>query len=292
MKILLFGGTGQVGWELQRALAPLGDVVAPNRSVCDVADADAVRRAIRDTAPQAVINAAACTTVDRAESEPALAHQINALAPAAMAEECASLGAWLVHYSTDYVFDGSGTCPWREDDATGPLNVYGRTKLEGEQAVHRVGGRHLIFRTSWVYAARGQNFPLSILRLAADRPVLRVVADQFGAPTGADLIADVTAHALRAVLATPQLAGLYHLAPSGETHWCDYARLVLDCARRQGRSLQSGPDQVEGIPTTAYPTAARRPLNSRLDTARLRQTFNLYLPPWEYGVERMLKELS
>jgi len=290
MKILLLGGTGQVGWELQRALAPLGDVLAPDRSACDVADADAVRRAIREMAPQAVINAAAYTSVDRAEAQPALAHAINALAPAAMAEACARLDAWLVHYSTDYVFDGSGARPWHENDATGPQNVYGRTKLEGEQAVQRAGCRHLILRTSWVYAARGHNFPLSILRLAAQRPSLRVVADQFGAPTGAELIADVTAHALRATLAAPQLGGLYHLAASGETTWCDYARLVLDCARRHGRLLQAGPEQVEPIPTSAYPTPARRPLNSRLDTTRLRQAFGIVLPDWRVGVGRVVGE--
>ena len=290
MKILLLGGTGQVGWELQRALAPLGDVLAPDRSACNVADANAVRRAIREMAPQAVINAAAYTAVDRAEAQPALAHAINALAPAVMAEECARLDAWLVHYSTDYVFDGSGARPWHENDATGPLNVYGRSKLEGEQAVQRAGGRHLILRTSWVYAARGQNFPLSILRLAAQRAALRVVADQFGAPTGAELVADVTAHALRVVLAAPQLGGLYHLAADGETTWCDYARLVLERARRHGRPLQAGPEQVEPIPTSAYPTPARRPLNSRLDTTRLRQAFGIALPDWRGGIERVVRE--
>lgn len=290
MRILLFGAAGQVGWELQRALAPLGPVTALARAECDVADAAAVRGAVQAAAPDVVVNAAAYTAVDRAESEPQRAYAINAQAPGAMAEEVARRGGWMVHFSTDYVFDGSGHRPWVEDDPPGPLSVYGASKLAGEQAVQAAGGRHLIFRTSWVYAARGNNFARTMLRLAADRQQLCVVADQWGAPTGAELLADVTAHALRAALAAPDLGGLYHLAAAGETNWCEYARWVLGHAGRAGQVLKAGPQQVIGIPTADYPTPAARPLNSRLDTARLRAAFGLHLPPWQQGVERMLTE--
>jgi dTDP-4-dehydrorhamnose reductase len=226
--------------------------------------------------------------VDKAESEPALAELLNARAPATLARLAAELGATLVHYSTDYVFDGSGEQPRDETAPTGPLSVYGRSKLAGEQAIQASGCRHLIFRTSWVYAARGGNFAKTMLRLAGEREQLRVIADQVGAPTGADLIADVTAHALRALAQRPELAGLYHLAAEGQTSWHGYAEHVIAWARRHGQDLKV--QAVEAIPTSAYPTPAQRPLNSRLDTTRLREAFGLHLPPWQSGVERMLTE--
>ncbi|MFT3961386.1 dTDP-4-dehydrorhamnose reductase [Propionivibrio sp.] len=295
MKILLFGKNGQVGWELQRSLAPLAEIVALDQEgadgLCgDFTDLAGLAETVRRVAPEVIVNAAAYTAVDKAESEPELAQAINARAPAVLAEEAGKLGAWLVHYSTDYVFDGSGDTPRAENAPTGPLSVYGRTKLAGEQAVAGCA-RHLIFRTSWVYAARGANFARTMLRLAAERDHLRVVGDQIGAPTGADLLADVTAHALRAVTGRPELAGLYHLAAAGETSWHAYACFVIEQAREAGRPLHVRPERIEAIPTSAYPTPARRPLNSRLDTARLRSAFGLHLPDWRDGVRRLLDEL-
>ena len=295
MKILLFGKNGQVGWELQRSLAPLGEIVALDQDgadgLCgDFTDLAGLAETVRRVAPEVIVNAAAYTAVDRAEAEPELAQAINARAPAVLAEAARKLGAWLVHYSTDYVFDGSGDTPRAETAPTGPLSVYGCTKLAGEQAVAGCA-RHLIFRTSWVYAARGANFARTMLRLAAERDHLRVVGDQVGAPTGADLLADVTAHALRAVAGRPELAGLYHLAARGETSWHAYACFVIERAREAGRSLRVRPERIEAIPTSAYPTPARRPLNSRLDTARLRSAFGLHLPDWRDGVRRLLDEL-
>lgn len=291
MRILLFGGNGQVGWELQRALAPLGDIVAPARREADLAAPEALAATIRAVAPRLIVNAAAYTAVDKAESEPALARAINATAPGVIAREAAALGALLVHYSTDYVFDGSGDAPWREDAATAPLNVYGRTKLEGEEAIRASGGPHLILRTSWVHAARGANFASTMLRLAARRETLDVVADQFGAPTGAELLADLTAHAVQALRTRPELGGTYHAAAAGETSWCGYARHVLAFARDAGLALAATPESVNAVPTSAYPTAAARPANSRLDCSRLRTAFGLALPAWQAGVDRMLAEV-
>ncbi|MCA6215287.1 dTDP-4-dehydrorhamnose reductase [Ideonella sp. B7] len=291
-KILLLGPNGQVGWELRRALAPLGRVIALGREhdgLCgDLTHPGELAGSVRMLRPDIIVNAAAHTAVDKAESEPALAELLNARAPATLAQLAAELGATLVHYSTDYVFDGSGEQPRDEDAATGPLSVYGRSKLAGEQAIQASGCRHLIFRTSWVYAARGGNFAKTMLRLAGEREQLRVIADQIGAPTGAELIADVTAHALRALAQRPELAGLYHLAADGQTSWHGYAEHVLAWARRHGQALKV--QTVEAIPTSAYPTPAQRPLNSRLDTTRLREAFGLQLPPWQSGVERMLTE--
>ena len=295
MKILLFGRNGQVGWELQRSLAPLGELIALDRRSelhADFAHPEGLRETVRRVAPQVIVNAAAHTAVDKAESEPELAHTVNALAPAALAEEAAAIGACLVHYSTDYVFDGSGTEPWQEDAPTAPLNTYGRTKLAGEEAIRASGCRHLILRTSWVYAARGGNFAKTMLRLARERETLSVVDDQFGAPTGAELIADVTAHGLRAVIACPELGGTYHLAASGETSWHGYARRVLESAAACGLRLSTSADAVEPVPTTEYPTPARRPLNSRLDARRLCDAFNVTLPPWQLGVARVVEELA
>ena len=300
MKIVLLGPTGQVGWELQRALAPLGELTLLGRSgglpgdpqTCgDLARPDAVVATLRRLRPDVVVNAAAYTAVDRAEAEPELAQRINAEAPAAIAALLAEQGGWLVHYSSDYVFDGSGSAPHREDDPTGPLNTYGRSKLAGEQAIRSSACRHLILRTSWVHGARGGNFARTMLRLAAEREALTVVDDQIGAPTGADLIADVTAYALRQAARQPALGGTYHLVASGETSWCGYARHVIDAARRQGQILMATPARVSGVASSAYPTPAERPKNSRLDTTRLQQTFGLTLPDWRAGVNRLLAEI-
>lgn len=297
MKILLLGKNGQVGWELQRSLAPLGTLVALNRHSTeadggcgDLSQTDRLRETVQRLRPDVIVNAAAHTAVDRAENEPELARVINALAPGALAQAAQTVGALLVHYSTDYVFDGSGNAPWTENAATGPLSVYGQTKLEGERQIVAACARHLIFRTSWVFAARGGNFAKTMLRLAQERERLTVIDDQWGAPTGADLIADVTAHAIRQVLRQAQDAGTYHLAAAGETTWNGYARFVLDTARALKPDLAFKAQEVAPVPTSAFPTPARRPLNSRLDTTRLRNTFDLTLPNWQGGVRRMLAE--
>ena len=295
MKILLFGKNGQVGWELQRSLAPLGELIAldaDSREMCgDFTDLDGLIRTVRAVAPDVIVNAAAHTAVDKAEGEPELVRAINALAPAALAQEAKRCNAWLIHYSTDYVFDGSGEQPWRETDATAPLSVYGATKLEGEQLIRQAACRHLIFRTSWVYGARGGNFAKTMLRLAQERDSLTVINDQIGAPTGADLLADVTAHAIRAAWQQPELSGLYHLVAAGETSWHGYASFVLDYARRAGLALKVAPDAIQPVPSSAFPLPARRPLNSRLDTAKLQSAFGLALPVWQNGVVRMLTEI-
>jgi dTDP-4-dehydrorhamnose reductase len=295
VNILLFGKGGQVGWELQRSLAPLGRIVAldwqPEGRLCgDFTDLAGLAACVRAVAPDVVVNAAAHTAVDQAESEPERARTINALAPAVLAAEAARLNAWLVHYSTDYVFDGSGDTAWREGDATGPLGVYGRTKLAGEQAVAG-HDRHLIFRTSWVFAARGNNFARTMLRLANEREQIKVVADQIGAPTGAELLADVTAHAIRRVCQQPDLAGLYHLVAAGETSWHGYARHVIERARQAGQAIRVAPEAIVAVPSSAYPAPAPRPLNSRLDTRKLQTAFDLRLPDWQDGVDRMLEEI-
>ena len=294
MKILLLGKSGQVGWELQRALAPLGELVVLDRQgengLCgDLADLDGLRKTIRSLEPDIIVNAAAYTAVDQAESEPELACLINALAPQVMAEAMRERNGWLVHYSTDYVFDGSGTKPWSETDQPAPLNQYGQSKLQGELAIAQSGCQHLIFRTSWVYAARGKNFAKTMLLLASEREQLKVIDDQIGAPTGAELLADVTAHALMQAIVRPELSGLYHLAAAGQTSWCGYARYVIEQARSMGAVLAV--QRIEPIPTTAYPTPATRPHNSKLDTRKLRESFALQLPDWQNGVSRMLKEI-
>lgn len=293
MHILLLGKNGQVGWELQRALAPLGRLTALDRHATDhcgdLAKPEELAQTIRRLKPDVIVNAAAYTAVDKAENEPELATTINATSVDALAREAAALGAWLVHYSTDYVFDGSGSAPWQEEDTTAPLNHYGASKLAGEQAIQRQGPRHLIFRTSWVYAARGNNFAKTMLRLAKERSELGVIHDQMGAPTGAELIADVTAHALCTAVQRPELAGLYHLAAAGETNWHDYAAFVFAQARQEGVDLAL--QQLNPIPTSAYPTPARRPHNSRLDCNKLEAAFGLQLPHWQRGVARMLNEI-
>ena len=296
MKILLLGKNGQVGWELQRSLTPLGELTAldfdsPPPLTADFSRPETLAATVRAVKPDVIVNAAAHTAVDRCESEPDLAHALNAAAPRVLADEAAALGAWLVHYSTDYVFDGSGIEARREDAPTGPLSVYGRTKLEGEEAIRASGCRHLILRTSWVYAARGGNFAKTMLKLATERDRLAVIDDQVGAPTGADLLADVTAHALRAARARPALAGTYHVVAAGETSWHGYARHVIEFARAIGRPIRVAPEAIEAVPSSAYPTPAARPLNSRLDTHKFRSAFDLELPHWRIGVERMLTEI-
>ncbi len=293
MNILLFGKTGQVGWELQRSLAPLGNLIAVDvhsSEYCgDFSNPEGVAETVRRIKPDVIVNAAAHTAVDKAESEAEFAQLLNATSVEAIAKEAAKIGAWVVHYSTDYVFPGNGEEPWRETDATAPLNVYGETKLAGEKALQAHCARHLIFRTSWVYAGKGNNFAKTMLRFAKERTEMSVINDQFGAPTGAELLADCTAHAIRVALKQPDVAGLYHLVAGGVTTWHDYAALVFDEARKAGIELAI--TTLNAVPTSAYPTPARRPNNSRLNTDKFQQNFDLVLPPWETGVKRMLAEL-
>ena len=298
-RILLLGKNGQVGFELQRSLAPLGEVVALDRHSQplggDLTDLAGMVASVRAVQPTLIVNAAAYTAVDKAEAEPELARRVNAEAPGLLATLAKETNAWLVHYSTDYVFDGSGSTPWSESDPTGPLNVYGQTKLEGEQAIVASGCQYLNFRTSWVYAERGNNFLKTMLRLAKDRETLNVVADQWGAPTGAELIADVTAQALRKVLQDdegctsrdPALSGTYHLAAAGTVNWHGYASHVIERARQQF------PDavrvrQILPVATSAFPTPAIRPGNSRLNTQPLKHTFGVELPAWQSGVDAVV----
>ena len=300
MKILLLGKNGQVGWELQRSLAPLGELIAldsdspytANSGLCgDFTNPEGLIQTVRTIAPDVIVNAAAHTAVDKAESEPELVRTINAIAPGVLAREAQRLNAWLIHYSTDYVFDGSGEKLWVETDAVAPLSVYGATKLEGEQLIQQSGCRHLLFRTSWVYGARGGNFAKTMLKLARERDSLSVINDQIGAPTGADLLADITALALRTALQRPELSGLYHVVAGGETSWHGYARFVLDFAQRAGVALKVAADDIKPVPTSAFPTPAKRPHNSRMDTTKLQHTFDLHLPMWQTGVVRMLSEV-
>ncbi len=294
MKILLFGKGGQVGWELQRSLAPMGELIAldfdSTNHATDFTQPSRLPDTVRAVGPDVIVNAAAHTAVDRAETEPDLAATLNAEAPRVLAEEAARLGAWLVHYSTDYVFDGSGSAPRDEGAATGPLSVYGRTKLQGEDHIRGSGCRHLILRTSWVYAARGGNFARTMLKLAAERDELKVVNDQIGAPTGADLLADITAHVVRRVRRDASLAGTYHAVAAGETSWHGYAQFVINWARTHGLPVRPAPDAVRAVPSSEFPSPARRPLNSRLDAGKLCRTFDLRMPPWQAGVQRMLTE--
>lgn len=297
-KILLFGKSGQVGWELQRSLAPLGEVVAvdfDSTDFCgDFTNLAGVAETVRQVKPSIIVNAAAHTAVDKAESEPDLARTINALAPAVIANEAQKLGAWLVHYSTDYVFDGSGTQAWKESDTPSPLSVYGQTKWEGEQAVAANCARHLIFRTSWMYATHGINFAKTILQLSKERNTLNIIGDQIGAPTGADLLADITSLVLQRLLLqsnATRFVGIYHVAPSGYTSWYEYAAMLIEYARKAGVDIKTAQNAINKIATKDYPTLAKRPLNSKLDTLKIQTAFNLYLPPWQQGVVRMLTEI-
>ncbi|HDZ8013718.1 TPA: dTDP-4-dehydrorhamnose reductase [Citrobacter amalonaticus] len=293
MNILLFGKTGQVGWELQRSLAPLGNVIAldvHSTDYCgDFSNPQGVAETVRRIRPDVIVNAAAHTAVDKAETEIEFAQLLNATSVEAIAKAAAEVGAWVVHYSTDYVFPGTGTTAWRETDETAPLNVYGETKLAGEKALQQHCLKHLIFRTSWVYAGKGNNFAKTMLRLAKDRAEMSVINDQYGAPTGAELLADCTAHAIRVALNKPDVAGIYHLVAGGTTTWYDYASLVFAEARNSGIDLAL--TDLKAVPTSAYPTPARRPGNSRLNTEKFQRNFGLVLPQWENGVKRMLNEL-
>ena len=295
MNILLFGKGGQVGWELQRSLASLGQLTAldfDSSAHCgDFSSLQGLAETVRSVRPDVIVNAAAHTAVDKAESEPELARIINATAPGVLAQEAQKLDAWLVHYPTDYVFDGSGTRPWLEADTPAPLSVYGQTKLDGERLIAENCKKYLIFRTSWVYAARGGNFTKTMLRLAQERERLSVIDDQWGAPTGAELLADVTAHAIRQVLQHPHDAGLYHLAAGGETTWHGYAKHVIAQAERAQAAINIIAKEVIPVTTSAFPTTAQRPHNSRLNTAKLQATFGLSLPHWQHGVDRMLDEV-
>jgi len=296
MKILVTGGSGQVGFELQRQLCLLGTVMAPSRQELDLADAAAVDRWLDSHQPELIVNAAAYTAVDGAEEEPALARRLNAELPAQLAAYSAARGQWLVHYSSDYVYPGSGETPWQEQDDTGPLNVYGQTKLEGDEAVLASGCAHLIFRTSWVYSARGNNFMKTMLRLGRERDVLKVVSDQIGAPTPARLIAQVTALALSDGIArqsrAPTLpAGIYHLAPAGETSWHGFACEIFRQVRERGEPLAISPEGVATISSAEYPVPAARPLNSRLALTRLEQALGLRLPDWQEQLSLTLAEV-
>ena len=296
MRILFLGKNGQVGRALERALAPLAgpdELVALDRkNGGDFAQLDTLAATVRQLRPQVIVNAAAYTAVDKAESEPDQARLVNALAPGVLAKEAQALGAWLVHYSTDYVFDGSGTRPWLETDATAPLNVYGQTKLEGEWLIQAHCTRHLILRTSWVYAAHGSNFAKTMLKLAQERERLTVIDDQWGAPTGAELLATVTATAIShiSLAGNDALAGLYHLAAGGETTWHQYASHVIGRAKTLRPDLPWAVQEIAPVPSSAFVTAARRPHNSRLDTRKLHAAFGINLPHWQLGVDEMLAQ--
>lgn len=295
MRILLTGATGQVGWELARTLLPLGEVVAVNRTQADLADLNVLRSVIQQHKPDVIVNPAAYTAVDKAETETALAHTINAEAPGVLAEEAKKIGALLVHYSTDYVFDGTKNLPYTEEDTTNPSNIYGQSKLAGEQAIQSVAGDYLILRTSWVYASRGNNFLKTILRLAAEREELKIVADQIGSPTWARLIAETTAHIVRQTMLERQLSSfnsaVYHLTSSGQTSWHGFAQKIVDIVREQGK-LGLKNRAIHPIPTTDYPLPAKRPANSRLSTNRLEQQFGLSLPTWDNALRLCMQELD
>lgn len=295
MKILLLGKNGQVGWELQRALTPLGEVIALDRAgkhgLCgDLTDLEGLRRTIFIVKPNIIINAAAYTAVDNAENDKVNTNIVNAQAPRVLAEEALKVGAWLVHYSTDYVFDGSGNNSWEEKDEPNPLSEYGRSKLEGERAIENSGCKYLIFRTSWVFGSRGKNFAKTMLKLASSRQTLSVINDQIGAPTSAALIADCTAHAVRQAFSNSNLAGIYHLVASGQTTWYEYTKFIINQAQALGKELVTV--ELKPITTAEYPTPAARPHNSRLNTTKFRDSFDLVLPKWQQGVIRMLDEIN
>jgi dTDP-4-dehydrorhamnose reductase len=288
--ILVIGKVGQVGWELRRTLAPLGRVVSVDYPEIDFTDGASIRKWIRDTAPAVVVNAAAYTAVDKSESDAERCHQINGVAPGIAAEEAQKLGAWFIHYSTDYVFDGAKNAPYEETDATNPLGVYGRTKLAGDLAVQQVGGDFLIFRLCWVYGARGQNFMLTMMRLAREREKLRVVRDQFGCPTWSRAIAEATTLALQQALAAREraaLRGVYHLAASGQTSWHGFAERIIALMPDDGKKCR----EVEAITTAEYPTPTKRPPYTALSCAKLQRTFGLRLPDWEESLRQVLDRL-
>lgn len=289
-RILVIGKRGQVGWELCRTLSPLAQIVAIDVPDIDLASADSIRRSVRDARPDIVVNAAAYTAVDKAETDTDLAMKINGIAPGILAEEARKSGALMVHYSTDYVFDGTKTSPYVETDAPNPLGAYGRTKLAGDEAVRAAGGAHFIFRLCWVYGARGQNFMLTMMRLAREREKLRVVNDQHGCPTWSRMIAAATALAIKQALAAPELAaqltGTYHLAASGATTWHNFAQSIIGLMPAEEKKCT----QVEAIPSTEYPTPAKRPAYSVLSCEKLKQTFGLQLPTWDESLKQVLEK--
>ena len=289
MRIMLTGANGQVGWELSRSLLPLGEVIALTQSKCDLSQPESLPDIVKHIKPDVIVNAAAYTTVDKAEEEEELATIINGTSVGVLAEEAKKHNALFVHYSTDYVFDGTKPEPYTEDDTPNPINAYGRSKLAGEEAVRKAGGKHLIFRTSWVYAARGNNFAKTILRLAREQDDLKVIADQYGAPTSAELIADITAlvlYRLNIIPAMREIADTYHLTASGETSWYGFSKKLLKTAIKNDRSIKIKPEQVIAISTAEYPQAVQRPQNSRLDTRKLAKSFDLYLPSWQDHIQR------
>jgi dTDP-4-dehydrorhamnose reductase len=296
LTILLFGCNGQVGSELQKTLQPLGKVVAldvNSSEFCgDFTKPEAIAETIRRVKPDVIVNAAAYTAVDKAESEPELAFLINAQTPDILAQEAEKVGAWLIHYSTDYVFDGSGDRPWKESDTPNPLSVYGASKLQGERNIAANCSKHIIFRTSWVYAAQGANFAKTMLRLAQERESLSVVDDQIGAPTGARLLARLTADVIPEAMQNPSLAGLYHAAAAGETSWYGYARFVIDGARQRGVAIKVGDENIRPVTSDQFPTPAKRPANSRLDTSKLQQAFDIELPDWQTGVAELIENIG
>lgn len=295
MKILLLGKNGQLGWELQRSLAYIGELLVLDRSgqqdFCgDLSDLEGLRTTVANFKPNVIVNAAAYTAVDKAESELGLAQLVNVNAPQVLAQEALKINALLVHYSTDYVFDGKGSDFWNENDTPLPINEYGKSKLAGEQAIQASGCQYLIFRTSWVYGSKGNNFAKTMLRLASEHQILSVIDDQFGAPTSAALLADCTAHAIFQTFRNPRLVGLYHLAARGATTWYDYASLVIENAKARGQALAVA--EIKPITSSDYPTPAKRPHNSRLNTIKFCDNFELVLPEWQHGVIRMLDEIN
>ncbi len=295
MKILLLGKNGQVGWELQRSLASLGELIALNSAddeFCgDLTNFEGIKQTIRKIAPDIIVNATAYTAVDRAEHETEQAYTLNAHAPGVLAQEAKRLNAWLIHYSTDYVFNGRGGQPYLETDITDPLNVYGKTKLAGENNIIASGCQYLIFRTSWVYATHGNNFIKTILRLVQQRDKLTIVNDQIGAPTGAELIADITAYTLLSLKYQPEISGIYHLTAKGCVSWYEFAKFIVEHARRASFPLKVQPDALLPIASLDFPLPAIRPLNSRLSTCKIENKFDLKLPIWQTGVSRTLTEI-
>jgi dTDP-4-dehydrorhamnose reductase len=295
MKILLLGKNGQLGWELQRSLSIFGEVVACGRGEADLENLTELGALVRKVSPQVIVNAAAYTAVDKAESEPDRAALINSEAVDLLAKEACFLDAWFIHYSTDYVFDGAKEGAYLESDATAPLGAYGKTKLAGEEAIRASGCRHLILRTSWVYAARGNNFIKTMLRLAQERDELKVVSDQIGAPTSAELLADVTACCLYRLkydaAFSLQQGGTYHLAASGSTSWHGFAQFILGEAMHYGVRLRVTSGNLLAIPTSEYPLPAKRPANSQLVTTKISKIFGLKLPSWQYHAKRVVSEI-
>ncbi|RUR57993.1 dTDP-4-dehydrorhamnose reductase [Vreelandella populi] len=294
MKVLITGGSGQVGFELQRQLATLGDVLAPGRAELDLSDTNAVNAYLAKQQPDVIVNAAAYTAVDNAESDRAMAERLNAELPAQLAEYCQRHSNWLIHYSSDYVYTGEGSTPWQEGDATGPCNTYGATKLAGDEAVANSGCRHLIFRTSWVYSAFGKSFLATMLRLGAERSVLSIINDQVGAPTPARLIALVTQQALTKLKGEGAAlgSGVYHLAPRGETSWHGFACEIFQVAKKAGIPLAIAPEGVSAIPTTDYPTPAARPLNSRLAVDKIEKVLAIQMPTWQSQLALTVEEIA